>query len=378
MSVAALASDLLPRPAPATASLGRRCPCGGHVVGGGECEQCRQRRLASERAGASRSAERLLPPVARSVLAEEGSPLEGDLRGPLEARFGQNLSAVRIHTGETAAQAADALEAHAFTVSRHIAFGRGEYAPRSPAGERLLRHEVAHSIQQAAMSGAVPVAALPPTTAAAEAEAVRAEEGMPALTRLGRPVLARQAKVTGPPPPTSEDVWGFKVTKAMCGCESDVIGFRDWTQEAEKTYKSCDKSTFTTYAEVEACFDAIHPGTTVGGATSASGAVTVAAPSMGPCEQIDQHGTSVHETFHLRYGESLAKSLGTAFLAEWTKLRGDPDRLNKLEPRFPVEVASFRAHWRSASEWAKDEQNSYRWERRFYVDVLTALKRICP
>jgi hypothetical protein len=253
--------------------------------------------------------------LARPALDGTRVRLEPDTHRPFEARFGRDLSAVGIHTDDAVAQTTDPLEARASTPVR--------------------------------------------------------------LTRTDVPMLARQVKGGSGSPPTSEDVWGFKVTKTMCACVPNVIGLRDWAQEAEKTYKSCDQTSFTTGGQVEACFHAIHPTATVEAETSESGAVALPPPSKDPCERIDQHGTSIHETFHIRYGDSLAKSLGKAFLVEWTKLRGDPDRLTKLKAKFPKEVAAFDSHWNSASEWAKDEQNSYRWERRFYADVLAALKRIC-
>ncbi len=53
-----------------------------------------------------------------------------------------------MHTDTRAADTARLLNARAFTFGRHIAFGRGEYAPHSGEGMRLLAHELTHSIQQ--------------------------------------------------------------------------------------------------------------------------------------------------------------------------------------------------------------------------------------
>lgn len=58
-----------------------------------------------------------------------------------------DLSAVRIHTGARAAEAARAVNARAYTVGRDVVFGAGEYQPNSAAGRRLLAHELAHVLQ---------------------------------------------------------------------------------------------------------------------------------------------------------------------------------------------------------------------------------------
>jgi hypothetical protein len=66
----------------------------------------------------------------------------------MEPRFGQDLSQVRVHTGEAAAESVRATNALAYTVGRHVVFGRGSYEPWTERGRRLLAHELAHVIQQ--------------------------------------------------------------------------------------------------------------------------------------------------------------------------------------------------------------------------------------
>jgi hypothetical protein len=53
-----------------------------------------------------------------------------------------------VHFDDRAAESAEALHAEAYTVGRNIYFAAGKYAPRTPEGERLLAHELAHTIQQ--------------------------------------------------------------------------------------------------------------------------------------------------------------------------------------------------------------------------------------
>jgi outer membrane protein OmpA-like peptidoglycan-associated protein len=77
-----------------------------------------------------------------------GAPLAPSTRGFFEQRFGNNFEDVRIHSGPQAAQAAKAVRAQAFTLGRDIVFGQNRYAPESPAGQKLLAHELAHTVQQ--------------------------------------------------------------------------------------------------------------------------------------------------------------------------------------------------------------------------------------
>lgn len=65
-----------------------------------------------------------------------------------EPRFGYDFSGVRVHTDARAAEAAKEVDARAFTVGRDVVFGKGEYAPGTSAGIRLVAHELAHVIQQ--------------------------------------------------------------------------------------------------------------------------------------------------------------------------------------------------------------------------------------
>lgn len=56
----------------------------------------------------------------------------------------------RLHTGPDAARTADRLDARAFTVGRDVGFARGAFAPETPAGRRLIGHELTHVEQQTA------------------------------------------------------------------------------------------------------------------------------------------------------------------------------------------------------------------------------------
>jgi len=77
-----------------------------------------------------------------------GRPLPESVRAHFEPRFGHDFSGVRLHTGAVAAQLARSINAKAFTVGRHVAFGSGQYSPETATGQRLLAHELTHVVQQ--------------------------------------------------------------------------------------------------------------------------------------------------------------------------------------------------------------------------------------
>jgi hypothetical protein len=77
-----------------------------------------------------------------------GAPLPGGVRGSLEKTTGASLGDVKVHTGSESAAAADGLAARAFTTGQDVHFAGGQYSPDTAKGQRLIAHEVAHTIQQ--------------------------------------------------------------------------------------------------------------------------------------------------------------------------------------------------------------------------------------
>jgi len=77
-----------------------------------------------------------------------GQPLDETNRRLMESHFSESFGDVRIHTGPRAADAAEALDARAFTVDDNIVFADSEFAPETAEGRRLLAHELAHVVQQ--------------------------------------------------------------------------------------------------------------------------------------------------------------------------------------------------------------------------------------
>jgi hypothetical protein len=106
------------------------------------------RRAAANAAGATMAAP---GPAVMRALATSGEPLPDALRARFERRLGDqaDLSGVRVHRGEAPGRAARALGASAFALGRDIAFAPGAWSPGTPRGERLIAHEVAHTLQEA-------------------------------------------------------------------------------------------------------------------------------------------------------------------------------------------------------------------------------------
>jgi hypothetical protein len=77
-----------------------------------------------------------------------GHPLDGSVAARMSSALGEDISRVRIHTDTAAAALSDQLDARAFAVGDHVAFGAGEYRPGTPVGDAILAHELAHVAQQ--------------------------------------------------------------------------------------------------------------------------------------------------------------------------------------------------------------------------------------
>jgi hypothetical protein len=92
------------------------------------------------------------PPAADPQATQQrlgaGHAIDGGVRQRMETAFGVSFADVRAHTDAKAAVVSDDLNARAFTVGSHVAFGAGEYRPGTPTGDALIAHELAHIVQQ--------------------------------------------------------------------------------------------------------------------------------------------------------------------------------------------------------------------------------------
>ena len=87
------------------------------------------------------------------MVKSKGTPLPRGTRSYMENGFGVGFDEVRIHTDTRAIQLSGRLNAQAFTMGKDIFFNRGKFNPGSPAGKRLLAHELTHVVQQGAVQG---------------------------------------------------------------------------------------------------------------------------------------------------------------------------------------------------------------------------------
>lgn len=94
------------------------------------------------------------PASVQNTLNTSGQPLSRETRSFFEPRFGHDFSTVRVHTDAAAERSARELSALAYTVGQDIVFARGQFAPATSEGRRLLAHELTHVVQQAAVPGA--------------------------------------------------------------------------------------------------------------------------------------------------------------------------------------------------------------------------------
>lgn len=95
-----------------------------------------------------------VPNIVREVLRAPGQPLGAAARAFMEPRFGHDFSNVRVHTDERAVKSAEAVNALAYTVGRHVVFAARQYGPQTNQGRRLLAHELTHVVQQSKQSQA--------------------------------------------------------------------------------------------------------------------------------------------------------------------------------------------------------------------------------
>ncbi len=207
--------------------LQRKCACGAHSHGHATCAECAskhgklQRKLAIgasndpleaeaervadqvmasstppgigtarpqiQRAGSGGAATgTMVPDSVDEALAASSEPLPAGLRHEMEARFGHDFSAVRLHTDEAAARSARDVAASAYTAGHHIVLGADAPALQAPLGRRLLAHELTHVVQQTSP------ASLPETNGEAGAQPAPS----PAARQVQRFVACEQASLS--------------------------------------------------------------------------------------------------------------------------------------------------------------------------------------
>jgi hypothetical protein len=245
-----------------SAMLQRSCSCGG------KCGSCRD----------------TAPLSVQRVIDSPGHPIEPRTREHMESRFGHDFSSVRLHTDAAAGQSARDVSARAYTAGNHIAFAPGNF------GQRLLAHELTHTIQQqnggAALAGSLAVgSAASPAEAEAERVADRVAAGGEAgpigaatsqLSRAPEEEPQLEQQPAKPPPKTGKVLKGNAHDE--CGRKSNtrVAGFDNTTAGPHISAISVDIKT-NAHSPVTLTWMNVPPGVTVPSTLNGS-------PGAGKCK----------------------------------------------------------------------------------------------
>ena len=124
-----------------------------------------------------------------------GEALPGGVAARMSSVLGDGFGDVRIHTDPGAARMADSLDARAFTVGSHVAFGDSEYRPGTVTGDALIAHELAHVVQQRSGSAEVAAAHAGVGDAALEADADAVAGDAVAALHAGAPATPSLARL---------------------------------------------------------------------------------------------------------------------------------------------------------------------------------------
>lgn len=128
-----------------------------------ECFECGEKKLSqldekedenemiASKSGASSVNSKPVAPGLHAAFGTGGGGglgLPASVRDFFETRFGHDFAQVRVHADNRAAEMARGFNARAFTIGNDIYFGSGEYALGTLTGDKLLAHELTHTIQQ--------------------------------------------------------------------------------------------------------------------------------------------------------------------------------------------------------------------------------------
>ncbi|WP_433727403.1 eCIS core domain-containing protein [Actinoplanes sp. CA-051413] len=143
--------------------------------------------------------------IQRITARDGGAPLPASVRRGWEPAFRADFSHVRIHSGPEVDGVTAALRARALTSGNDILIRSGSPRPGTPAGDRLLAHEVAHVVQQRRhpRSGGIDRGPADPLEIAADRAADQATSGAtvsaaPAGGAGGPATIQRKLEVADP------------------------------------------------------------------------------------------------------------------------------------------------------------------------------------
>ncbi|MCZ4312314.1 DUF4157 domain-containing protein [Comamonadaceae bacterium G21597-S1] len=180
------------------------------------------------------SAGSLAASAVNDSLRAGGQTLPRAERDYFEPRFGVDFSQVRIHHDAAAAAAADAVGARAFALGRDLVFARGEYAPATLTGKRLLAHELTHVLQQGGASRQ------------RAPRSVASRTGLPsAIRHVGAPTIQAQPAEASPQ----------HIFASVTMCPATKVVYLGQKQEGDNTNY---KAHFEVHAGTRACRVFVH------------------------------------------------------------------------------------------------------------------------
>jgi len=126
-----------------------------------EEEEVQAKPINSVQGAAEKGVPKVDPEMEGKINAVRGSGeiLPDHIRSTMEQSFGADFNGVRVHADSNADALSQSLQARAFTTGQDIFFKSGEYNPASSSGQRLLAHELTHTIQQG--GGGTPATPVP-------------------------------------------------------------------------------------------------------------------------------------------------------------------------------------------------------------------------
>ncbi|WP_156390907.1 MULTISPECIES: DUF4157 domain-containing protein [unclassified Nocardioides] len=166
-----------------------------------------------------------------------GRALDADVRRRMETAFNTSFSSVRIHDDSQSAKLNSAVSATAFTTGKDIFFGQGAYAPNTAQGDKVLAHELAHTLQPDGGAARTVAPGVSPRAHAAIVRSVATTHTVrrgifdsifgkkkPAQAPAPAPAAAAKPAAAPSPPPGFKGKGGALPSTAAEGAKGGIVG----------------------------------------------------------------------------------------------------------------------------------------------------------
>ena len=214
-------------------------------------ESSLQRKLSS--GCANRNSKPPVPSLVNEVVNSSGQPLDALTRSTMEARLGHDFSKVRVHSDSRAAESAEMVHAHAYTVGHHIVFAESTFDPHQLDGKRLLAHELTHVVQQSQNTSPATGLTIGEASHASEREADRVADHIMSSSSMHSPAAAPVASVLQRDEPKEKRIDvalmldGDSNTQAEAGARASTVLRVTSVEDAQKKLKALGSPIGTLY-----------------------------------------------------------------------------------------------------------------------------------